>query len=154
MGMSAEDFGAVLGELPAQVTWADKLEALDPQKPRSRWWFSIKTHVTSHFEACEYHDWQKRGQKGPSKQAKDVWQDIKRPEMIFWVACALGLVSHEQGEKVFNELLALDDPDSRTRLSARCKFLRKEFPWSTVESAALEMHAKLAAASALGHRSA
>ena len=153
MGMSAEDFGAVLGEMPSTFTWADELERLDSQAIGRRWWFSIKTHATSHFEACEYHDYIQRGKsEAPLFSAQTVWNQLQRPELVFWIACVLGLVTDKRGQQILNELLLIDDADGRVRISKRTARLRELFIWENVEAAARKKHAQLVANSPLGHR--
>ena len=152
MGMSAEDFGAVLGELTPATHFASELERADPQDSSTRWWFSIRNHAAAHFEACEYHDWIKRGRKGPPLPAKCVWRQLKRPEVYFWILEALGLF--DDPRKVYEKVLAIDTGSGRrSTLLARSNYLKELFDWRTIEDRALQEYDRLVSQSALEHRS-
>lgn len=145
MGMSAEDFGAVLGELTASTDYAEKLEQDSPQRDSTRWWFSIRTHVTSHFEAREYHDWKQRGSDAHPLPAEIVWNQLHRPELRFWVLEALGLLDDPQ--HTYGVVMALDT------CAKRNKYLKGLFDWSEIEASARCEHERLVRQLPFSHRS-
>lgn len=146
MGMSAEDFGAVLSELTHDTPWSAKLEQFSPQRKATRWWFSIRSHAAAHFEAREYHDYKERYDPADLLLAEVVWNQLKRPELRFWILEALDLLTHPDRdyEAVVN----------RTTMASRNKYLKDKFSWDLIEKAALEKHAQLVASSPLTHREA
>lgn len=134
MGMSAEDFGAVLGELTQETPWSSKLERTNPQKKATRWWFSIRNHAAAHFEAREYHDCKKRYDPSDLLLAEVVWNQLQRPELRFWILEALGLLDNPDNEY---EVVVLKS------LAKANTYLKNKFSWEIIERAARLKHEQL-----------
>ena len=161
MGMSAEDFGAVLAELTAPTPFADAFEKRFPQSQEDRWWFSIRTHAASVFLSKEYYEYvtikevpkegeprEKRKRKHTNLSAKKVWNGgsfTRRPELRLWILEALGLLKDD--ENVLQRILAKEANPSR------CTYLKELFSWDEIEDAARREFARLVDESPLPHRS-
>ena len=151
MGMSAEDFGAVLAELTQATQWADRLEQDNPQE-QGRWWFSIRTHAASVFLSKEYFEYE-TARKNKEKRshrdllARDVWFSTSfsfRPELRFWILEALGLL--KDPEATYTKLQAI------AKNTDRCGYLKTVVDWSEIEDKAREGYDRLVSDSVLQHR--
>ncbi|WP_270627101.1 hypothetical protein [Varibaculum timonense] len=127
MGMSAEDFGAVLAELTAPTPLADAFETRFPQSKGSRWWFSVRTHAASVFLSKEYYEYRTKpnveveGDPGNTRErehtdfsAETVWDSDSfnwRPELRLWILEALGLLKDDKD--VLQRILAIEANTSR-----------------------------------------
>ena len=160
MGMSAEDFGAVLAELTAPTPLADAFETRFPQSKGSRWWFSVRTHAASVFFSKEYYEHltikkvqkegepkEKRDRKHTDFSAETVWESgsfTRRPELRLWILEALGLLKDDKN--VLERILAIEANTSR------CTYLKELFSWDEIEDAARREFARLVDESPLPHR--
>ena len=84
--------------------------------------------------------------------AKFVWNQLKRPEVYFWILEALGLF--DDPRKVYEKVLAIETGSGRrSTLLARSNYLKGLFDWRTIEDRALQEYNRLVSQSALEHRS-
>lgn len=152
MGMSAEDFGAVLAELEPNSDYASKLEKDAPQRRSTRWWFSIRAHAASVFLSKEYFEYE-TARKNKEKRshrdllARDVWFSTSfsfRPELRFWILEALGLL--KDPEATYTKLQAI------AKNTDRCGYLKTVVDWSEIEDKAREEYDRLVSDSVLQHR--
>lgn len=152
MGMSAEDFGAVLAELKGPTPLADAFETCFPQQDDDRWWFSIRTHAASVFLSKEYFDFEtarKNKVKRSYKEllAQKVWEShsfTHRPELRLWILEALGLLQNDK--EVLKTMLKMETNTSR------CTYLKDLFTWDEIEDAARKEFDRLVSKSPMPHR--
>ena len=152
MGMSAEDFGAVLAELKGPTPLADAFETCFPQQDDDRWWFSIRTHAASVFLSKEYFDFEtarKNKVKRSYKEllAQKVWESGSftcRPELRLWILEALGLLQNDK--EVLKTMLKMETNTSR------CTYLKDLFTWDEIEDAARKEFDHLVNESPISHR--
>lgn len=149
MGMSSEDFGAVLGELTAPTPLADALEIRYPKNKSDRWWFSIRMCCAGFFvskpvqvDACDK-------QNKYLLDAGKAWHEMERPEMYLWIVEALGL--EDKAKDLSEKMHARLDTGDCT-VPELVEIAKKLIVWEDVENAACAEHARLVAKSALPHR--
>ena len=152
MGMSAEDFGAVLAELKGPTPLADAFETCFPQPDESRWWFSIRTHASSVFLSKEYFDFETARRDNVKRSYKDllarkVWEGhsfTQRPELRLWILEALGLLQNDK--QALKHMLEMETNTSR------CKYLKDLFTWDEIEDAARKEFHRLVNDLPMSHR--
>ena len=152
MGMSAEDFGAVLAELNGPTPLADAFETCFPQQDDNRWWFSIRTHATSVFLSKEYFDFETARRNKVKRSYKEllarkVWEShsfTRRPELRLWILEALGLLKNDK--EVLKTMLEMETNTSR------CTYLKDLFTWDEIDDAARKEFHRLVTESPMTHR--
>lgn len=149
MGMSSEDFGAVLGELDVPTPLSDIFEARYPQKDDSRWWFTTRMHCAGFFvskpvqvDACD-----KRNKH--LLIASKTWRGMKRPEMYLWILEALGL---QEKAKALSDLLHAKLDKGECDLNTLVEIAKGVFNWEEVEKAARKEFDRLVSKSPMPHR--